>query len=320
MLELLGLFLLAPLMMGLGGSASDDAVESGAFGEMEDEPDTSGDDILDRIRTLDDGVDTFIGGSGTDLINGGTGDDTLSGGDGINILLGGTGNDLIQGGADADILVGEDGTDRIEGGSGGDFLDGGAGSDTLDGGAGDDFLFGGDGADTLDGGLGDDVLTGGNGADVLNGGEGNDILFAGTLGERDLSLAEWFEFAETSIQPEGLFQATLPDDGVSDTVFGADVNDIMILGGGDEAEGGDGSDVFILLAERTGDPVIITDYNDTADQLTIEASATGPDIVMTPVQVGSDIEYRNTDGDTVVILRNQDLSTFDPSRVTSEMV
>ncbi|UYP69266.1 hypothetical protein OIU14_05930 [Thalassobacter stenotrophicus] len=320
MLELLGLFLLAPLMMGLGGSASDEGVETGTFGDLEDEPETTGDDILDRITTLSGGNDVFNGGSDNDLINGGTGNDILSGGDGVNILIGGTGNDLIQGGADADILVGEEGADRIEGGSGGDFLDGGTGADILNGGAGNDYLFGGDGVDTLDGGIGGDVLTGGAGADVLNGGAGDDVLFSGTLGERDLSLPEWFEFGDTGTPPDDLFQSTLPDDGAADTLMGGDGNDMMILGGGDEAEGGDGDDMFLLLAERIGDPVIINDYNTGTDQLAIEVAATDPAIVMTPIQVGSDIEYRNTEGDTVVILRNQDLTTFNPSGVSSMMV
>ena len=77
MLELLGLFLLAPLMMGLGGSASDEGVETGPFGDLEDEPETTGGDILDRITTLSGGNDVFNGGSDNDLINGGTGNDTL---------------------------------------------------------------------------------------------------------------------------------------------------------------------------------------------------------------------------------------------------
>lgn len=49
-------------------------------------------------------------------------------------------------------------------------------------------------------------------------------------------------------------------------------------------------------------------------------AATDPTIAMTPIQVGSIIAYRNTEGDTVVILRDQDLTTFTPSSFSSLMV
>ena len=315
MLELLGLFLLAPLMMGLGGSSSDEAVETGSFGELEDNPEATGETIPLSVRDLDTESDPLYGEEQGDLINGDYGNDSFFGSDRVSI--GGEGDDIIQGDAGAEILAGENGADRIEGGGGDDFIHGGDGLDTIDGGAGADFIFGGSGADILSGGIGNDVLTGGTGADVINGGEGDDIIFSGTLGPRDLTLAEWFEFSASESAPDGFGDAYPPDDGARDTVFGGAGSDSMFLGGGDEATGGDGDDIFVLLAERAGDPVIITDYNDGDDELLIEASATGPAVVMNPVQVGSDIEYRNTEGDTVVILRNQDLATFNPAGVTT---
>jgi hypothetical protein len=73
-------------------------------------------------------------------------------------LYGGSGNDLISGGSGDDRIFGEDGWDLLLGNSGNDRLDGGAGIDLLFGGQGDDWLYGGPGLDLLDGGPGHDHL------------------------------------------------------------------------------------------------------------------------------------------------------------------
>ncbi len=48
------------------------------------------------------GADTFIGGSGDDLLEGGTGADQLIGGAGNDVLVGGPGADQLFGGAGTD--------------------------------------------------------------------------------------------------------------------------------------------------------------------------------------------------------------------------
>ena len=85
-------------------------------------------------------------------------------------IYGGSGNDLISGGSGDDRIFGEDGSDVILGLSGNDHLDGGAG---------DDFLFGGLDNDVLIGGLGDDWLFGGSGLDDLDGHPGHNWSLRG---------------------------------------------------------------------------------------------------------------------------------------------
>ena len=77
----------------------------------------------------------------------------------INILSGGTGNDLIYGGSAGDTINGDADNDR---------LFGLGGNDTINGGAGVDALYGGDGNDILNGGTGADILYGNGGTDTFD--------------------------------------------------------------------------------------------------------------------------------------------------------
>lgn len=154
---------------------------------------------------------TIFGGTGDDILIGGSNDDFLYGQDGNDDLIGNLGNDYLDGGNGSDGLVGDKGTivreivtgpasllsiqnghvqavidqpgtirrnitliDETLGGN--DILVGGAGDDYLHGGAGNDKLSGDDGADALFGDAGDDQLAGGAGDDHLYGGSGNDLL------------------------------------------------------------------------------------------------------------------------------------------------
>ena len=140
---------------------------------------------------------SFEGGSGDDVLTGGSGNDTLSGQAGNDVLTGGTGDDVLTGGSGNDTLRGNAGADQLRGGSGNDTLyadssdtviEGGLGSDTLHvegstgvsigAGAGIETAYGNAGNDVFDGsdltvaasfegGSGDDVLTGGSGNDTL---------------------------------------------------------------------------------------------------------------------------------------------------------
>lgn len=165
--------------------------------------------------------DDFLeGGNGTDTIRGGAGSDELYGQDGADSLAGGTGNDYLYGDdygqANADSLWGEDGRDSLYGGGG---------NDKLDGGTGNDILGGDDGIDQLVGGLGDDSLAGGAGADTLTGGAGDDDI---------ASQSNYYgvKFGDTALD--------------KDVVDAGDGNDEVLIGVGDTAKGGLGTDIIRL--------------------------------------------------------------------------
>ncbi|MDA0340979.1 MAG: hypothetical protein O3B74_05205 [Proteobacteria bacterium] len=66
---------------------------------------------------------------------------------GVDSLIGGTGDDELDGNKGDDVLSGGAGNDDLQGGKGVDTLFGGVGADTLDGDQGNDILYGGAGAD-----------------------------------------------------------------------------------------------------------------------------------------------------------------------------
>jgi Ca2+-binding RTX toxin-like protein len=154
---------------------------------------------------------TIYGGTGNDILIGGSNDDKLYGQDGDDDLIGNLGNDYLDGGDGSDGLVGDKGTivrevvtgpasllstpdGKVEASinnpgiirrnitlidenlGGNDILVGGNGNDYLHGGAGNDKLYGNDGADALYGDAGNDEIFGGAGNDHLYGGAGNDVL------------------------------------------------------------------------------------------------------------------------------------------------
>jgi Ca2+-binding RTX toxin-like protein len=155
----------------------------------------------DSVNLYDSGNDTVYGGSGHDMIAGGSGNSSLFGGDGNDSIYGGSGSSTLDGGAGNDYLQAGSGAQSLVGGDGNDFLrdmtssghstlSGGGGNDTLVGGQGD-FLQGGDGRDefwlnsgapgansTLQGGSGDDTfhIQTHSGNDTIIGGNGNDTV------------------------------------------------------------------------------------------------------------------------------------------------
>ena len=146
-------------------------------------------------------IETYVAGTGRDLV---------TGNDAGNILRGNLGDDTLAGGAGDDLLEGGPGADRLEGGEGEDGayyqwsdsgvqVDLGAGTaaggeargdsisgvehligsdhrDTLTGDGGGNRLWGNEGDDQLSGLGGDDWLYGGAGHDVLLGGGGDDVF------------------------------------------------------------------------------------------------------------------------------------------------
>ena len=133
------------------------------------------------------------GGSGDDVLTGGSGNDTLRGNAGADQLRGGSGNDTLYADSSDTVIEGGLGSDTLHvEGSTGVSIGAGAGIETAYGNAGNDVF---DGSDltalrvvlvtmcsrvelamTLSGQAGNDVLTGGTGDDVLTGGTGNDTM------------------------------------------------------------------------------------------------------------------------------------------------
>ncbi|QDT13551.1 calcium-binding protein [Planctomycetes bacterium K23_9] len=149
---------------------------------------------LASVAYGNNGNDTLIGGSKTDVFHGGPDNDTLQGrsgndelhGDyGDDVLDGGDGNDDLRGWYGNDVLAGGDGNDYLSGYKGDDIIHGNGGNDTLKGHDGNDELFGDSGNDKIYGWKGDDLLDGGSGNDYLSAWSGDDILVGGS-GKDDL--------------------------------------------------------------------------------------------------------------------------------------
>ena len=192
-----------------GSDEADVIVGAGGSNSLEGR---GGDDWFPVVG-IQQGINSYNGGDGTDRIQGSAGDDLIRvtnffGDNRVEIVAGGEGTDTlsgdhtdnridlhatrligverIHGQAGNDTIVGSIGDDRIHGDSGDDLLRGGAGDDWLGGGIGNDILKGGSGRDTLNGGGGDDDLSGGAGNDKISGGPGDDLLH-GNAGDDSLA-------------------------------------------------------------------------------------------------------------------------------------
>jgi Ca2+-binding RTX toxin-like protein len=171
-----------------------------------------GDDVVTMLGSYLDGVDTLIGGSGTEtdqiqfagsgtfnfgsatvtnfdlfyFTSGDTNPRTLILGSNVTtnqgqVILGVAGPNAGSLTVNASGLGASTGVNVTNEAywNGNDSLTGGAGGDRLAGGAGNDMLSGNAGADTLSGGAGTDSLEGGGDNDVLHGGNGADTLDGG---------------------------------------------------------------------------------------------------------------------------------------------
>ncbi|MFO1329537.1 MAG: calcium-binding protein [Rubrivivax sp.] len=166
----------------------------------------NGNDTLTGGHPDSDTFETWRGGAGNDLIDGGSGIDRAEYGNStaaVNITLANSGDTVVSdglGGTDTlrnierllgtalnDTLTGNDAANTLEGGNGNDILRGGLGHDRLIGGNGDDTLAGGLGDDTLDGGAGVDwadysaasgPVVANLGANTASGADGNDTFVA----------------------------------------------------------------------------------------------------------------------------------------------
>jgi len=204
-------------------------------------------------------VETQVGTSGADLIEGGSADqivyglggsDQIATGTGWDVIFGGNGDDEIQSGRGQDIVVGGEGDDVIDAERGDDIVFGGAGRDSILLGSRNDLAYGDIGSDEIFGGGGDDILIGGGGWDDLNGGNGLDLLIGGGGNDslRGGKSRDW-----------------LVGGNGDDTLFGGDGNDLLWGGSGDDfltggggrnsIVTGDGEDIVFLSGGGANDRV-----------------------------------------------------------------
>jgi Ca2+-binding RTX toxin-like protein len=109
---------------------------------------------------------------------------------------------------------------------------------TMTGGPGDDLMIGTGGFDTIQGLGGNDVILGGGDSDELYGGDGADRVF-GEAGNDFL--------ASGSYRSGGSYPYVFPDEGTEyDQLYGGAGNDTLVIGYGDLADGGGGTDTLFL--------------------------------------------------------------------------
>ncbi len=119
---------------------------------------------------------------------------------------------------------------------GSDILTGTSGDDVIDGLGGDDTIEGLEGNDTLSGGADYDIVAGGAGADIVDGGTGNDVLYSA-----DISPPFSYPYFGNPYTPP------LLDTGSEvDTVTGGAGDDTLLVGYGDNADGGEGLDQLLI--------------------------------------------------------------------------
>lgn len=178
------------------------------------------------------GADTFIGGSGGDLVYGNRDNDVILGGGGPDSLYGGQGEDMIDAGwglrvpltvieqpltMDSQLVYGNLGSDILMSGSGDDLLFGGQGDDTIAARGGDDIIYGNKGDDFIGYRIGVDILDGdGSGNDILYGGQGDDTIYA-------TSRAEGQNVIYGNLDADSIVT------GYDDTVYGGQGDDVILL-------------------------------------------------------------------------------------------
>lgn len=242
-------------------------------------------DFDPEAPSIYDGREVEFGTNTPDTLTGTNGDDVIFGLGQTDLIRGLSGDDIIEAGSNADTVFG---------GAGDDIIGGGTGVDVLYGDAGDDALLGNGGDDVLIGRSGNDLLIGGGGADSLNGGPGDDVLISGNIeiegegpldvsasalaavrlfSQDELSEAD-FDALETNgalngVNVEFLTQSPTPTQGGE--LRGGNGNDLLVLSGGDMAEGGAGEDTFVLNEDMVNENTVqIADYTPSEDIIAIE--------------------------------------------------
>lgn len=233
------------------------------------------------------------------------------------LLLEGTNSaDNISGTNGPDILSGENGADRLDGQSGVDYILGGGGDDTLFGQDGNDSLFGSAGNDELRGGAGDDTLLGASGNDSLYGGAGNDELVGADIHNRDLEVADRYSPEE----PSSPLVFEEPTDEEANLLDGGDGDDCLLMGEGDTAIGGAGSDHFEVghWVEDAANVPVVTDFDYAEDTLWVYyLKGTAPPSITLGSEADDTLVY--ADGQLVVRVQGEVGPTFAEEVVVSEV-
>ncbi len=217
-------------------------------------------------------IETIFAGSGNDSITGGAANNLIVGNGGNDTLRGNFGNDTLVGMDGNDKLLGEGNNDQLVGNLGNDSLDGGAGADSLDGGGGTNSLVNGEATQNipliLDWPDGNVTVLGTNAADTMDESTFNfiDLIVTvnGVQRVYDFNPAPVVSFygygGNDTIVAGGGISAGFPiridggdgddtfmlNEGVSDTVFGGNGNDLFKFNGAhalsSHHDGGPGTD------------------------------------------------------------------------------
>ncbi len=215
----------------VSGTAGDDTIDAAYVGDPHLDMVDNGDATGNFGEAVGSDADSVEAGSGADLVEAGAGDDTVDGGEGDDTLDGGTGADSVTGGDEDDTLL----------------LSDGFGNDTLVGGERAELT-----GDTLDAGgvtgsglvvtmTGDEAGTATDGADTAQFSEIENF----TLTDQGDSFDGSGDSLGLVVDGAG-GDDTLAGGSGADELRGGLGADRISLGSGDEAEGGDGDDTFVI--------------------------------------------------------------------------
>jgi Ca2+-binding RTX toxin-like protein len=204
-------------------------------------------------------IELDLKGGNDSLINSTSAPLACHGGTGRDVMFGGSDYDLLMGDAGLDELWGREGRDALFGGDESDTLFGGTGIDRLFGDGGDDYLNGSDDNDEMHGGLGRDTLYGAQGNDDMWGDQGEDRLIGGLDNDKMWGGGEndylWGEAGSDRLY----------GDGGADRLYGGDDDDYLDGGYGsyDYLVGGQGGDTFVRHKRVfwTNDTDAFADFN-----------------------------------------------------------
>jgi hypothetical protein len=186
------------------------------------------------------GVETVIGGDGTDQFIGWTVAESFIGGDNVDTLSGGGGNDTLSGGDGDDSLRGGDGNDSMTGGS----------DNSVDDDEADANPTGDESGDTMVGGLG---------ADTMIGGPGNDLFVYETFDDSEVADENFAAFDEgDTVDTTALDIISFNDDDENEEF---DLIDLTALTGplvGDISQGNWGGNTFTFGSDPEDDDAFVT--------------------------------------------------------------
>ena len=222
----------------------------------------------DQITTRG-GNDVIVGDNGSATFSSGQlirietsdpgfgGNDVITAGDGVNTLIGGFGTDKISGGANNDVVLGDNGSATFTNGVLTDIQTSDTSATTGDA----DIINVGEGSNTVLGGLGADQITGGSGRDVVVGDNGeakfnNTGMLTSittsvpTLGGNDLINVG--EGANVALGGTG-----------NDTITGGASQDTIVGDNGNASF----TDAGVLTSIATSDPAVVGNYDDVINAL-----------------------------------------------------